>query len=394
MRYDFLVREQQPLAAYITHSTSTTFDFLTELTIAGEVKCGTPELLQLVQLKNLAVLQVIQPSDEGGLATFPLLTDSIVREWSSASDPFPVLRILRVWGMDFTTTHSLQYLDAFPSLVLYDVAGRKRDWAKVDNASFWRCRKAWSWHSQFQDTLFDQFNLLQERVRAGRWKLKPGNEMRYVNDSIDAFSDYGTRVIPYQRGTQDKEEETLRCDEYLVPKVTTGATTGSVYYGVGTWVNPYQGRQTPLSDRIASCNDVWGFLMYCHIGRILADRDLVKQGLEITAHGFAFGKIVLPPRPMLSLTIGNSPHHHITEKAKENCYHGCRADYKKRAGRYETQLTFIREAYDQDRGSAPGTETEDVGGPKRAKLASPTVSRRPLKKRRDLSSILESFSES
>ncbi|KAI3319894.1 hypothetical protein HD806DRAFT_251640 [Xylariaceae sp. AK1471] len=393
MRYHFIVKKQQPLAAYIKHSTSDTFDFLTQLTIAGEVRCGTPELLQLVQLKNLAIFEIIQPSDEGGLATFPLLTDSIVREWSKAPDPFPVLRILRVWGMDFTTTHSLQYLDAFPSLVLYDVAGRKRDWAEVDDNSVWRYKKRWSWCTQFNDTLFQHFDMLQEHVQAGRWRLKPGNEMRYVHDLIDAFSDYKTRVTPFQRAAQDVDEEIPKCDEYLLPKVPPGAPAGPFYLGAGAWQTPYPDQSISLLGRFLDCNDVWGFLMYCHIGRILADRDLVAQGLKITTHGFALGKIVLPPRPMLSLTLGNSPHHHITEKAKEDCHQTCRMDYKKRAGRYETQLTFIREAYDQDRRSAPGTEMEDGGGPKRPKAASPTTTHRPLKKRRDVSSILKSFGE-
>ncbi|KAI0150829.1 hypothetical protein GGR57DRAFT_184414 [Xylariaceae sp. FL1272] len=131
-----------PLSEYLSPLASDTFEFLTHLTIAGRVNVETHDLLQLGQLRNLAVLEFIEPLLNHDVPTeFPRVSDSIVREWARQTDPFPLLRILRVWGCHFTTTRSLQYLDAFPSLVVYDVAGKKNDWRDRDNYSaYWICR--------------------------------------------------------------------------------------------------------------------------------------------------------------------------------------------------------------------------------------------------------------
>ncbi|KAI1082612.1 hypothetical protein F5B20DRAFT_597563 [Whalleya microplaca] len=119
-----------PLAIYTKPLISGSFDFIVHLTISGCVSFQSHEFLSLPQLKNLGVLEILQPSDPERAGTFPRITDAIIREWSQQPNPFPVLRVLRIWGDDFTTANSLRYLSRFQALAIYDVAGLYCDWEK------------------------------------------------------------------------------------------------------------------------------------------------------------------------------------------------------------------------------------------------------------------------
>jgi hypothetical protein len=123
-----------PLESYIRPMTSASFDFIVHLTIAGGVSFGVNELLSLTDLRNLGVLQIIQPCSISKADTFPRVSDRVLRAWSQLDAPgaFPVLRVLRIYGNDFTTSESLKYVAKFPALVLYDVAGRSEDWRRRD----------------------------------------------------------------------------------------------------------------------------------------------------------------------------------------------------------------------------------------------------------------------
>lgn len=108
--------------------TSASFDFIAHLTISRGATFQVTELLRLSSMQNLGVLEIIQPSDAEEAADFPRVSDRVVRAWSETPDPFPSLRVLRIWGNDFTTSKSLEYVTNFPALAVYDVAGRDEDW--------------------------------------------------------------------------------------------------------------------------------------------------------------------------------------------------------------------------------------------------------------------------
>lgn len=162
MNHTITVPKTQPLAAYIGPLISDTFDFLTHLTTTGSVRGSSAELLRLVQLKNLAVLEILSPDPERDRHNSPRLTDSIVREWSTTPGAFPVLRILRVWGEAYTTKHSLRYVSAFPSLVWYDVAGNVRDWEDADE-SVWLGEDE-TWKSRSEKTLRTHLSILNRSL--------------------------------------------------------------------------------------------------------------------------------------------------------------------------------------------------------------------------------------
>lgn len=83
-------------------------------------------------MKNLDTLEIIQPQDDQGAAVFPRVNDNLVREWSRMDNAFPRLRMLLIWGKDSVTWRSLDYVKIFPSLDIFNVVGRRRDWQLED----------------------------------------------------------------------------------------------------------------------------------------------------------------------------------------------------------------------------------------------------------------------
>ncbi|KAI1751072.1 hypothetical protein F4782DRAFT_202541 [Xylaria castorea] len=378
MRYLTSVKKIQPLAAYIEPLVSNTFDFLAHLTITGNIKGNTPELLQLVQLKNLAVLEFIQPDEEDMLAS-PRLTDSILREWSRTPDPFPVLRVLRVWANDSTTRHSIRYINAFPSLVLYDVAGKKRDWAEKSEEPDWKSEKM-TWARELDHTLPEHFHLLEDDIPDDRWKLKPEASANITFDLSRALQKPETELAPFPRGNYEAYYDICKADKST--KVCRPPPASHNLYSV--YLRP---SETMVSESL------WGFLVYCHIGRVISDRDLLAQGLEIRETAFVLKDIILPPRPMLHLVLADEDYdpQGRTEFASWGKYRDSDSViYSRVRGRFQTQLTFIRKDYHLAKKRSSGLTTTGSESTKRAPDV-PSSTHRPLKKRRDISSILESF---
>lgn len=105
--------------------------FISHVTLTSGCEASTTELLCLADMRNLAILEIIQLVPEmEGLSGRPHVTDRLVRGWSEKEDPFPALRLLRVWCAQSTTEASFQWVSKFPGLAVYDVAGRREDWRK------------------------------------------------------------------------------------------------------------------------------------------------------------------------------------------------------------------------------------------------------------------------
>ncbi|KAI0381108.1 hypothetical protein F5Y04DRAFT_255774 [Hypomontagnella monticulosa] len=121
---------------YLKPLISNSFEFIVHLALIGpHLPFSTDDLLSLTQLKNLGVLEVVREIDEFGpqaqsigTPNFPRVTDDVIRQWSKQPDPFPVLRVLRLWGNDFTTPLSMRDVCKFPALAIYDVARNCTAW--------------------------------------------------------------------------------------------------------------------------------------------------------------------------------------------------------------------------------------------------------------------------
>ncbi|KAI0411640.1 hypothetical protein F5X98DRAFT_43933 [Xylaria grammica] len=378
MYHSIPIPKRQPLAAYIEPLISNTFDFLTQLTITGQVHGGTHELLQLVQLKNLAVLEFIDLSQESrgdGEGTIPQVSDSIVREWSQTPDPFPLLRILRIWGNGHTTRRSLNYIHAFPCLVLYDIAGEKRDWTGLDEESLWISKKK-TWNSSAAQTIFRQFCLLDPGGTYGKEWLT--EFLGLVGDEID---------IPRIRLLLSRGYRS----EQAVIELDFGPDGQEI--DLATFcvrLNDYNSlmsrRKAPpeFPDR----GNFWGFLMYCFIGKLLSDRDLRAQGLEIGEGSRDPNAFDPPPRPMINVVLGEG----FAEFLQFDTWLPVDCLLSNPELKFETQLTFVRRDHREESQGASGSATVGSQTVKRP-LDTSTATHMPLKKRQDVSSLLESFNQ-
>ncbi|KAF7542821.1 hypothetical protein G7Z17_g11253 [Cylindrodendrum hubeiense] len=111
---DNLTRYTQPL-------TSPNVEFITHFVLTGGCAFTTHDLLCLAAMPNLGALELIQPADEQR-GNFPRVSDGLIRGWTEMDDPFPLLRILRIWGDEHTSQNSLYSVSKFPSLALLPVA--------------------------------------------------------------------------------------------------------------------------------------------------------------------------------------------------------------------------------------------------------------------------------
>lgn len=124
---------------------TSSFDFISHVRIAGSCQINTEELLLLPSLKNLGVLEIIAPAYE--LDAFPEVSDRIVRSWSEERGAFPRLVILKIHARYHLSERSLKYLSAFPALAVFEVSGRSREWQQSERlaaeAGWMHCNQAW-----------------------------------------------------------------------------------------------------------------------------------------------------------------------------------------------------------------------------------------------------------
>lgn len=110
----------------------------------------------LPALRNLGVLEIIEPDDE--VQPFPRISDRLVRTWSEEKAAFPKLSILRVCSHYHLTGNSLQYVTKFPALALFEVRGGFEEWRQSA-----RCAAEQGW-------------IACDRARVRPWPFSPYHE--------------------------------------------------------------------------------------------------------------------------------------------------------------------------------------------------------------------------
>ncbi|KAI1322879.1 hypothetical protein F5Y16DRAFT_385076 [Xylariaceae sp. FL0255] len=367
---------QQSLSHCILPLTSCTFDFLTHLVITDTARADTHDLLKLGQLKNLAVFEIMQPyADPEVFDNFPRLTDSIVREWARLPNPFPVLRILRVWGYDFTTFQSTQYLNCFPSLVLYDVAGYPDDWkaAKYRSDSF-----GWSSYKVKPPTRLNRSRLrdlsrctnvimtlacyahhLQKDTNDERWDMDLETIVKFLHSQVRALSPSDSN-INLRMARSEEYEEMLK---NALPEWTCSGC-----------------EHEPHKCQTSYREDSWGYLLYCHIGGLISNRDLVARGLEIGTHSPSLQSLVLAPRSIAKMVFGSAQSSSKRPRKKHD---------------FEYRRAFIRKGYYDAHVIQPLAVSDVVSSEtattKRVRCPTMEASYRHSKRRVDIESILNSF---
>ncbi|RFU74673.1 hypothetical protein TARUN_7585 [Trichoderma arundinaceum] len=285
-------RPSEELKCYTQPLTSLTTDFITHLVLSGGCQFSTHELLCLADIKNLGILELIQPADELR-DIFPQVSDNLIRGWTDKENPFPLLRILRIWGDQSTTQKSLRWVAKFPSLALYDVMGAREDWeSRYEDAA----EAGW----EVADIPGGQENSLLRNLML----LVPDEHVIKTRDSVRSV---------------DADLVTLCSDSQCAIKFVTNreapplldylTDTGKVY--MPSWDPDAASRQAGACHGIAF--EAWAFWLYSFLGQLSNDMDVASHGLSVDQQAVA-GPFVLPSRPMACLFLGHSGRGGITSK--------------------------------------------------------------------------------
>ncbi|KAK6210780.1 hypothetical protein LQW54_005828 [Pestalotiopsis sp. IQ-011] len=267
-----------PLSCYIHPMSSIKLDFIVHITLAEGVSCQPNQLYLLSTMQNLGVLEIIQPQDPDEAAVFPRVSDSVLREWCQASDsaPFPSLRVLRIWGRDFVTQRSLDYVTKFPALGVYDVAGRKADWPKPD-----AIHPHWNRFA----------GLFGEEIWSGK-KRRDSGDIEVVLPAADYPQRVYQRITTLMQPATDHGEIDPRiCVNVLKDMCMTVAVYQSIITGpeVNVTFIPAGGvpkdvglvregdghaLQAAVHKSKNKISNLMGFVLYSQLGKLWADRDL------------------------------------------------------------------------------------------------------------------------
>ncbi|KAI1763686.1 hypothetical protein GGR53DRAFT_496606 [Hypoxylon sp. FL1150] len=289
-------RTTGPLSVYTNPAISSSFDFIVHLTLVGHHSAiDTPQLLSLTQLKNLGVLEIIQPCpSSSGTYDFPRMSDAIIRQWSEEPEPFPVLRVMRIWGDHFTTPHSLRYLSKFPALTVYDVAGLERDWGFIPQIPEWSAQgQIWGANKHIFKTLHKYLAFLgADVVYHPDWQRDIG--------VLERWSDIAWALTsPREEGEiqiADRDEVWFACPDNDHSDQEDFKERASIF-------SVHKDRIACLETNVTL--QTWGYFLYCHIGHLSSDKDLVAQAVPHASKAFSTHTgFIIPPRPYVTLQLG------------------------------------------------------------------------------------------
>ncbi|KAH8819516.1 hypothetical protein F5884DRAFT_848836 [Xylogone sp. PMI_703] len=344
---------ENPLSSLSTYTKpliSKQFEFITSLCIT--TNCLISDLVGLAELTNLGTLHVIKPVGQEVLDSYRV-GDRLVRAWHEAAldGAFPVLRILRLWGHEDITSRSLNYLNSFRILAVYDVRDCGFDWHSDVKAS------ELGWKACVNQDILDILEAACEE------KL-----------SITKPSQDGSSILGPSLGGKQL---------YDTAKVQFVSRTHMSALSVS--------QNTTASDSIALWADsmTWDFVTttsFSKIGLLRNDLDLMRAGVPITTHALA-GNELVSPVSIASICLGSLPNQHERPRLSQ------------------MRLFFIRtKTMSQkpycpvvgDKGKSSSKDFERVADYNKTGLESTTKQRHEtssmrLKKKRKLGDVLSSF---
>ncbi|KAI0880940.1 uncharacterized protein GGS22DRAFT_197266 [Annulohypoxylon maeteangense] len=281
-----------PLANFTKPLMAQPLDFIVHLTLAGnQIYFETHELLALTELKNLGVLEIVQPHPIEDAAHFPRVNDSVIRHWASIPDSFPLLRVLRIWGDYFTTRRSLEYLNKFPALRVYDVAGKKKDWAHASVSPPWKkstYKLDWTLLETITETIKELSSSSVYAHSAKAYSLMACwmpmfNDIELPEWIRDPSEMEVEMIVGDKEATEFREK--VSADEHQLYAFHHSLKHGLLDESIRHWF--------------------WGYVLYCHIGRLTGNEDLVKKGMHDPQESFVINNNLLPPRPYIEVNLGD-----------------------------------------------------------------------------------------
>ncbi|KAM3459248.1 hypothetical protein NHJ6243_007072 [Beauveria neobassiana] len=292
-----LCHPEEELKLYIQPLNSASVDFISHIIISGNCIFQGNELLALADMKNLGVLELIKPAD-GIFASFPQVNDRIIRGWSEAVDPFPLLRVLKIWGDQTVTEVSLRWAAKFPSLVLYDVIAGKDGWTSACEEA-----KATGWTVSQQIARSEDMSILRYLML-----FAPSEDMamkrffdlsRSIDDDLINLSRDARCVLKHV--SYNEAPPLLDC-------LMDSAKVSVIQPDISRKAVP---TETQFCHEAAF--EAWAFWLYSLIGQLSGDRDMESRGIGPKQQTVA-GPFVLPSKPMACLFLGHIGHGGITSK--------------------------------------------------------------------------------
>lgn len=354
-------RPEEELKLYTQPLTSATTDFITHITISGGCLFTGNELLSLADMKNLGVLELIKPADDL-LASYPLVNDRLLRGWSDAEDPFPLLRILRIWGDSSVTQVSLRWVAKFPSLAVYDVMGGKDDWASAYEEA-----AATGWHVSQQVTRVEDSSILRYLMLLSPSEEIPMKRFRNLSRSIDID------LVSLCCDSRCAVKFVNRGDAPVLLNYLTDPAKVSMQH---SWDPDAALREVKFCHGIAF--EAWAFWLYSLIGQLSDDHDLKIRELVPELQTVA-GPFVLPCKPIACLFLGHSGRDGISSKPS----------YISRGLFATKRFTFTRPDIICGKASmSQGTDEGAAQSPYPSERSQPSVK---FNKRRRLEDVLDSF---
>lgn len=259
-------------------------NFIAHLVISGRCEFTANEMTCLADMKNLGVLELLQPAADVQ-SSYPEINDRLLRGWSDRDNPFPLLRILRIWGDESVTQDSLRWVSKFPSLTFYDVQAHRAGWKDVHSHAErqgWRLEEFTNARS---DSILPYMLIVTE---AGRGQLSQENSRSRDSDLIAISSDSrcAIKFVPQNQA------------QALVDLITDTAKAHAP-----SWDPDAASRETRACQGITF--EAWAFWLYSLIGQIRDNKDLKSQGLKLDLQAIA-GPFALPAKPMISLFLGHN----------------------------------------------------------------------------------------
>jgi len=362
-----------PLSVYITPLSSKSFSFLTILSITTCV--SVVDLVKLSSATNLVALEIVPPVIDRGTC----VNDRLVRTWSESCEQeqaFPVLRILRLRNHLDLTRQSLQYINKFPVLALYDI-GRCDFSSESPIRDLWAGWKCVMYHDvlgQMETTCVERRRAMQEKLGNGSFRTQTLISQHLTNATEVKWLPRD-RLPEFLTGRQDTIK-TTSTQEHISPPSQTFRYSSSPeqLQEITAYMEPWDSNLQKLVDRIGELRNDHDFRTVMHLeNQAIMGNDLINS------------------YPMVSFRLGSSQLEFNTQVEV-------------------TELAFIRISLDNvstpaDRNLALGDAQSDRDSQsirwetKSDRHANPNtkpMKRKPpgikSKKRRKLEDVLKSFS--
>lgn len=270
------------LQGYARPLTSLSTDFVAHLVISGGCSFHTNELLCLADIKNLGVLELIHPAP-GEHPAFLQASDRLIRGWTEMEDPFPLLRILRIWEAQSITQTSLRWMSKFPRLTLYDVLGSKEDWSTP-----WAHVADGGWEMHITVPSREDSPWIDVMLFASLEEAR-GHRLQDQAKALSVDLHDSCRTIKF---VADRKAPSLL--DYL--KNPARANLPEL-----DQIAPATSPEARLSDEAAI--DSWAFWLYSLVGQLTHEDDITSRGVQANVQA-VLGPLVLPAKPFASLILG------------------------------------------------------------------------------------------